>query len=193
MSKRGAIIHKPGTDEINRRTAEKLGIPIDQVRSITRAYWIDIEQMFLTCSGYATYVEQFGHFIIYTKGIAGHAAQIERDIRKKLKFMQYLEREGVTERRKLVAGDIAKCMSQIILLSYSIQLYKTEVLSEYPKKYKVANEKAFKAVISRLEELFGVPLVEFPITVSYPIQKIFVQKLRKAGILQNPVLDLVKG
>lgn len=192
MSGRAAILNKPGTAEINRLTAEKLGVSVESIRDMTRAYWMDIEQMFLSCSGHGTYVEHFGHFILYTKGVYGRAREIERVIKKKLRYMSFLERDNVPKRKDLVAADVAKLMSQIILLSYSIRLYKDEVLSTYPKKYKVASEKGFNTVVKRLEKLFDISIYAFPLTISYPIQKIFVQKLRNAGVLQNPVVDQLK-
>jgi hypothetical protein len=186
---RGAIVNKSGTASINLAIASKLKVPVESIRHETKAYWMDIDQMFQTCSGYGTYVEQFGHFIIYTKGIYQHFLQLEKLIKKKMQYMDYLQREGFPEKRMLIAADVAAVLTKVILLNYSVQLYKKEVLGAYPNKYKIGHPRSIIAVVARLEKLFNIPLAAFPITIHYPIQKVFVQKLRKEGILQNPVID----
>lgn len=190
MKGRRAILNKSGTTQINKLISERLNMPVDDVRQVTRPFWLDIDSIFIHCSGHSVYIERFGHFIIYTKGIHARMRDMEKSIMKKLKYMDKLEKLGITTgKRELIGVEVSKLMTQIILLIYTIDLYKRDILESYPKKYKIHNEEGIKRLILRLEKLFNISIFKFPISVSNPIQKIFVRKLRNAGLLQNPVIS----
>lgn len=185
------ILTKPDTTEIIRRTAQALGVSSKEVDTEIRFYWMDIDHMFTWCCGHGIYVDSFGHFIMYTRGVYGAAKQIEKDIKKNMAVLRILNQYEAPVRKAKITKLVQDLLSRLILLTYSVELYKREVLITYPKKYKIENENRYKATIARVEKLLGIPLVEFPVTVNNPIQKVFVQKLRKLRVLQNPVIDLV--
>lgn len=185
------ILTKPDTTEIIRRTAQALGVSSKEVATEIGYYWMDIDNMFTWCCGHGVYVDGFGHFIMYTRGIYGAAKQLEKDIKKYMSQLRILNQHNAPVRKANVMKLVQDMLSRLILLTYSVELYKREVLITYPKKYKIENEARYKATVARVEKLLGLPLVEFPITINNPIQKVFVQKLRKLRVLQNPVIDLV--
>lgn len=187
------IKSKSDTSEIIRLTAQKLGMKINEVDNEIRYYWMDIDQMFTWNCGYGTYVEKFGHFLIFTGGIVSTAKEIEKQINKYLKMIRFFTTNNLQTRRDKAIQIVQDLISRLILLNYSVELYKKEILGSYPNKYKIKNETHYKAVYTRVGKRLGLPLAEFPITVNHPIQKVFVQKLRKQRLLQNPVIDLVKG
>lgn len=181
------ILNKSDTTEIYKRTADKLGVSVDSIRNEILSYWIDIDQMFNYCCGYSTYVNKFGHFIMYTKDMYKFVSNCEKVIRKYLLWVRRDKEYGSTERLNSHMESIATTTTKVIFLYYSVKLYQDEVLSSYPKKYKVDIE-CFERAIKRIEELFNIPITKFPVTINYPIQKIYMQILRSKGLLQNPVV-----
>jgi len=184
---------KSDTSEIIRLTAGRLGMKVSEVENEIRYYWMDIDQMFTWNCGYGTYVEKFGHFLLFTKGVYPTAKEIEKQINKYLKMIRFFTTRNLQTRRDKAIQLVQDLISRLILLNYSVELYKQEVLSSYPDKYKILNENHYKTVYTRVGKRLGLSLAEFPITVNNPIQKVFVQKLRKQRLLHNPVIDLVKG
>lgn len=184
---------KSDTSEIIRLTAGRLGMKVGEVENEIRYYWMDIDQMFTWNCGYGTYVEKFGHFLLFTKGVYPTAKEIEKQINKYLKMIRFFTTRNLQTRRDKAIQLVQDLISRLILLNYSVELYKQEVLSSYPDKYKILNENHYKTVYTRVGKRLGLSLAEFPITVNNPIQKVFVQKLRKQRLLHNPVIDLVKG
>jgi len=190
---RSTILVKSDTTEIIRRTAQKLGCKTKDVETEIRFYWMDIDQMFTWNCGYGVYIDKFGHFLLFTKGIYKAAKQIEIQVRREMRMINYFNEINAPGKKANRLQRTQELLSRLILLTYSVELYKSEVLSTYPEKYKITYEGHYKAVIGRVEKLLKIPLAEFPIQVNNPIQKVFVQKLRKQGILQNPVIDNIKG
>lgn len=185
------VLVKPDTTEIIRRTAQALGVPSKDVATEIGYYWMDIDQMFTWCCGHGVYVDGFGHFIMYTRGVYGAAKHIESEIKKYMGQIRHFSQYNAPKRKANVTKIVQDLIGRLILLTYSVELYKSEVLITYPKKYKIENENRYKATVARVEKLLGLPLAEFPITINHPIQKVFVQKLRKSRVLRNPVIDLV--
>jgi hypothetical protein len=187
------IKSKSDTSEIIKLTAARLGMKVSEVENEIRYYWMDIDMMFTWNCGYGTYVEKFGHFLIFTNGVYPTAKEIEKQINKYLKHIRFFTINNLSVRRDKAIQLVQGLISRLILLNYSVELYKRDVLGSYPDKYKILNENYYKAVYARVGKRLGLSLAEFPITVSNPIQKVFVQKLRKQRLLHNPVIDMVKG
>lgn len=178
--------------EITKRVADKLGLKPADVSKEINYYWVDMDMMFTHCCGYGTTVEHFCSFFIYTAGVYGQAKDLDRLIRKTLRYVVVLKKLQV--RGKVIALNelIAQYMTRIILMDYSVKEYEQFVLPKYPWKYKVTNKERYAQLIKGLEQLFGVPLVKFPITINNPVQEMYVRHLRKIGILQNPVVSSLK-
>lgn len=189
---RTAIKPRSDISEITKRVAEKLGYSQEEVKKEINFYWVDVDMMFTHCCGYALYVEKFGSFWIYTAGVYAIARDIETSIRKKLKTATTLKRLNIVGKANAVMENISNLMTRLIFLNYAIEEYKTDILTKYPKKYKVTHQSRYRSVISRLVKLFGVPLDDFPITVRYPVQEMYVRRLRRKGLLRNPVITGIK-
>lgn len=186
---RDAIASKSDTAEIVARVALMLNTNSSDVSNEIKYMWMDVDQMFNLCCGHSVNIEKFGSFIFYTRGIITMARKIESDIKRDLRYLTIFNSKQAPEKAKTVRKALNDHLTRLILLSYSIELYDKEVLSQYPKKFRVTDEKSYKAIISRVEKLLGVPLSKYPISINYPIQKVFVQSLRKKRVLRHVVID----
>jgi len=184
---------KSDTSEIIKQTAGRLGKKVTEVDDAIRFFWMDIDQMFTWNCGYGAYVNNFGHFLIFTDGVYATAKELEKLIYKNLKHIKFYTDKNIQSRRDRTIQKVQELLSRLILLDYSVEQYKREVLGTYPGKFKIKHENHYKTVLARVGKRLGLPLAEFPISVYNPIQKVFVQKLRKQGVLHNPVIDNVKG
>lgn len=188
---RDAILKKPNTSEIIARTALQLSVRSVDVSNEIKFFWMDIEQMFNHNCGYGADVPHFGSFIFYARGVSKSVKELEQRIKKGLRYLRDCQKHNAKEKAATVTGQINDLMTDFIFLIYSIELYEKEVLASYPRKYKIERRDRINATIQRLEQLFNVSLDKFPVTLRYPLQKIFVQALRKKGILRNPVIDVL--
>lgn len=171
-------------DELVKRS----GLPQKDVGALFLCYWIDMERLMTDCAGYGVYMERFGSFLLYTKGVGKRAKQLEKKVYRQLQNQAYYKKHNAPQRLRAVQDRIAEYMTRIILLTCSAKQYQDEVVGQYDKKYKI-NFKELQAVHQRLERVFGVPLSAFPITLRNPLQKIYVLKMRKKGLLPNPIRD----
>jgi nucleoid DNA-binding protein len=190
--RKSLISQKSQTGDIIRAVAEKTGIPTAEVSQVVNSFWLDLDQMFLYHLGHRMYVERFGSFLMHTKNIAIYMERMEKAVANQMYHAGRYKSLGQDQKSKTAAGNVADLMTEIILVYYSVKLYKTDVLEIYPYKYKPPMER-IEAVISRLEELFDISISQFPLTIHYPIQKVFVQRLRREGLLSNPVRDLLRN
>lgn len=189
---RNAIKPKTDITEITKRVAEKLGCKPTDVNKEIGYFWIDVDSVFTNNCGYNIYVEHFGTFWLYTKGVYGIARNIEKRIIQKLTLASKLKRINMEGKAKAIMEDVAELMTRLIFLDYAINEYKDDVLKRYPNKYKITNEKNYKALIDRMVKLFKVQIHEFPITINNPIQEMYLRKLRRKGLLRNPVIRNIK-
>lgn len=192
MAGRAAIKSKSDISEIVRKTATKLGVKDSEVKKEINFYWLDIDSMLNNSCGYGAYVPNFGHFLMYISGIRKQAQEYEDQIKKYMRYLSYCQSQAAKQKEVFISQQIADVLTRVILLDYSVELYKNEVLQTYPRKYKVVNYSRYQAVLKRLEKLFRISLHEFPITVNHPVQALFVRSLRKKGVLRNPVVWNIK-
>lgn len=184
---------KPLTSEIIEETSNLCGEDIKAVRRAFHHFWDDIQIIFTRGLCWSVNVPKFGTFYLNMR--------IHSLMKKKEKKIMLLHRTYLKNRdhrvyrkehvKKIVLDrlmhDFFDGISEVVLIYHTLKAYENEIRSQYPKKYK-ADIKTVEATLERIQKLVNLPLSEFPVTTYHPIQKIYVQKLSKEGILRNPVI-----
>lgn len=188
-----AVKIKPLTSELIEMAAEDCGVRIEDVRAIFHSVWDDVGMAFNHGLGYSVELDNFGCFYLNLKNVKSFIRRKEKSIGKTLKYLSHstmINPNGVVYSEaifKTQSNALANHLTDIILIIYSAQLYEKDVRATYPKKWKSDTE-SMQAAMERMEKLFNVPFAELQVTVKYPIQKVYVQKLQRLGMLPNPVV-----
>lgn len=178
---------KPLTSEIIEETAEHSGEPIILVREVFHSYWKDIRTLLFSCTGHSVYVLQWGTFFMNMRRVDTILRGKFTKLKKNMIFLKG-EKYGTNKALKVrLINECLKSVSQIVLIIESFKLYEKDITSRkvnYGKK----NRNVIEEYSKRMEELFDLPISELQVTVYNSVQKEYVQKLRKSGLLPNPVV-----
>lgn len=188
------VKYKNDTSQILTEVARRMNVNVKMIQKPFQCYWQDVGTMFTHNLGYGINIEGFCHMIMYVQGADTYAKKIEKRIKMLHRMLEiYHEKtaadmpEKMPEKIKNIYMQLYDYLTRIVLLQCSLNQYEKDVLAIYPKKYK-PRRLFFDQLVSRLEKLYRIPISEFTVQISHPIQEVFVRKLQKKGVLPNPVV-----